>query len=90
LDYGFNDTGDEKVGLQGGWVLIYTSLIMAILRFYSGPIVHKFSPLGLLAVSALTASIGLQFLSFSTGFVIILAATIYALGKTFFGEQCLA
>ena len=74
----------KKVGLQGGWVLIYTSLIMAILRFYSGPIVHKFSPLGLLAVSALTASIGLQFLSFSTGFVIILAATIYALGKTFF------
>ena len=74
----------KKVGLQGGWVLIYTSLIMAILRFYSGPIVHKFSPLVLLAVSALVAAIGLQFLSLSTGFAIIIAATIYALGKTFF------
>jgi MFS family permease len=72
-----------KVGLKGGWVLIYTSLIMAILRFYSGPFVHRFSPLGLLAVSACIACIGLQFLSYSTGILIIVAATIYALGKTF-------
>ncbi len=74
----------QMVGLQGGWVLIYTSAIMAVLRFYSGPIVHKLSPLGLLAASAFIAVIGLVFLSFSAGFTIILAATIYALGKTFF------
>ncbi|MBC7400354.1 MAG: MFS transporter [Mucilaginibacter sp.] len=73
-----------KIGLQGGWVLVYTSVIMAILRFYSGPIVHKFAPLGLLAVSAVVACFGLEFLSYSVGFVIIIAATIYALGKTFF------
>lgn len=72
-----------KVGLKGGWVLIYTSLIMAILRFYSGPFVHRFSPLGLLAVSAGVAFAGLQFLSYSTGILIIIAATVYALGKTF-------
>ncbi|MDB5010460.1 MAG: transporter [Mucilaginibacter sp.] len=73
-----------KIGLQGGWVLVYTSVIMAILRFYSGPIVHKFAPLGLLAVSAVIACFGLEFLSYSAGFIIIVAATIYALGKTFF------
>ncbi|QCR24827.1 sugar MFS transporter [Pontibacter sp. SGAir0037] len=73
-----------KVGFQGGWVLVYTSVIMAVLRFYSGPIVHKFSPLGLLAVSAFVAAAGLQLLSYSAGIVIIVAATIYALGKTFF------
>lgn len=72
-----------KVGLKGGWVLIYTSLIMAVLRFYSGPFVHRFSPLGLLAVSACIAFAGLQFLSYSTGILIIVAATVYALGKTF-------
>ncbi len=33
-----------KVGFKGGWVLIYTSVIMAILRFYSGPFVHTFFP----------------------------------------------
>ena len=73
-----------KIGLQGGWVLVYTSLIMAVLRFYSGPIVHKLSPIGLLAASALIAAIGLYSLSYSVGIAIILAATIYALGKTFF------
>lgn len=73
-----------KVGLQGGWVLIYTSIIMAVLRFYSGPIVHRLSPLGLLATSAFIAAVGLVFLSYSTGFVIVIAATVYALGKTFF------
>jgi MFS family permease len=73
-----------KIGLQGGWVLVYTSVIMAVLRFYSGPIVHKFAPLGLLAISAVVACFGLEFLSYSVGFVIIIAATVYALGKTFF------
>lgn len=73
-----------KVGLQGGWVLIYTSVIMAVLRFYSGPIVHRLSPLGLLAASAFIAAVGLVFLSYSSGFVIVIAATVYALGKTFF------
>ena len=39
----------SKLGLPGGWVLIYTSVIMLVLRFFAGPIVHKLSPLGLLA-----------------------------------------
>ena len=39
----------KKLGLPGGVVLIYTSLIMMVLRFFAGPIVHKLSPLGLLA-----------------------------------------
>lgn len=73
-----------KAGIQGGWVLVYTSIIMAILRFCSGPVVHKLSPLGLLATSALIAAVGLYSLSYSVGFIIIIAATIYALGKTFF------
>lgn len=74
----------QKMGLQGGWVLIYTSIIMAVLRFYSGPIVHKLSPLGLLAASSAIAAAGLFFLSYSSGFLIIVAATVYALGKTYF------
>ena len=71
-------------GLSGGWVLVYTSLIMLILRFFAGPIVHKLSPLGLLCVSSAVAAAGLLFLSKSTGVTIILAATLYGLGKSFF------
>lgn len=74
----------QAMGFQGGWVLIYTSIIMAFLRFYSGPVIHRLSPLGLLAASAAIAAVGLVFLSYSTGLMIIIAATVYALGKTFF------
>ena len=74
----------HQMGFQGGWVLIYTSVIMALLRFYAGPIVHKLSPIGLLVVCSLIAMLGLIFLSYSTGILIIVAATVYALGKTFF------
>jgi MFS family permease len=73
----------EKLGLQGGWVLVYTSLIMLILRLFSGSIIHRMSPLGLLALSSLIAAIGLYFLSVSVGVMILVAATIYALGKAF-------
>ncbi|WP_406696458.1 MFS transporter [Singulisphaera sp. Ch08] len=74
----------ERLGLNGGWVLIYTSAIMLILRFFAGPIVHKLSPLGLLASSALVAACGLLFLSKATGGAILAAATLYGFGKTFF------
>jgi hypothetical protein len=56
---------------------------MTILRFYAGPIVHRFSPIGLLVISASVAIVGLLFLSKSTGWAILAASTIYAFGKTF-------
>ncbi len=74
----------SKLGLKGAWVLIYTSAIMLVLRFFAGPIAHKLSPLGLLAASAVLAAVGLVFLSKATGGMILAAATIYGLGKTFF------
>ena len=73
-----------EIGLQAGWVLVYTSAIMMILRFFAGPIVHRLSPLGLLAISSLIAACGLVFLSKATGGGILLAATLYGFGKTFF------
>lgn len=69
---------------HAGWVLVYTSAIMMILRFYAGPIVHKLSPLGLLAISCVLAFVGLYTLSFTTGLMIFAAATLYGVGKTFF------
>jgi len=73
--------------IQGNAFLlfIYTSSLMFILRFFAGPIVHKINPLGLLFLSAVFAVTGLLLLgSFVTGFAILVAATIYGIGKTFF------
>ena len=64
-----------------GWVLVYTSFIMMVLRFCAGPIVHAFSPLGLLAVSAVLAIAGLYTLSISAGMIIFGAATSLCTGQ---------
>jgi MFS family permease len=86
-----------EIGLQGGWVLVYTSAIMMVLRFSAGPLVHRFNPVGLLAICSVIAAVGLLALSGAKGALLILgAATIYGIGKSFFwptmlgvvSEQC--
>ena len=88
----------KAAGYNGLWVLIYTSAIMMVLRFwFAGPIVAKLGPLGLLATSAVLAIAGLYLLSSATGLTMIFVfATLYGFGKTFFwpttlgvvSEQC--
>jgi hypothetical protein len=89
----------KAAGHNPAWVLVYTSAIMMVLRFCAGPIVHKLSPLGLLATCATLAAIGLTALSKTNGATLAMifgAATLYGIGKTFFwptmlgltSEQC--
>ena len=75
----------SRIGVQPGWVLIYTALVMMLLRFFvSGLVIRKLGPLGLLATASVVAIIGLVALSKTAGLLIFVAATIYALGKAFF------
>jgi hypothetical protein len=73
-------------GNAGNWVLIYTSVIMLIMRLSAGSIVHRISPLALLCVCSAIASAGLFWLSQAgpVPAMIFLAATMYGLGKSFF------
>jgi MFS family permease len=71
-------------GFDAGWVLIYTSAIMLVLRLFAGAILNRISPLLLLVFSCVFAILGLYFLSVSKGWYIFIAATLYGLGKTFF------
>jgi MFS family permease len=74
----------RNLGIQAGWILIYTSTIMVILRLLAGKIIHRISPLGLLAVSSAVAAVGLFLLSSATGVMVLIAATVFGMGKTFF------
>lgn len=76
----------EEAGQNPAWVLIYTSAIMMILRFFTaGYLVKKLSPLGLLALCATLAIISLYWLSSVQGLAMIfIAATIYGFAKTYF------
>jgi MFS family permease len=69
----------------GKYVIIYTSAIMFALRFCAGPITHRISSLGLLAVCSAVACGGLFWLGHAgTAGSVFLAATCYGFGKTFF------
>lgn len=74
-----------QAGFDAGWVLIYTATIMTVLRFLAGPIVQLMTPLALLAICSGLAILGLLSLSAASGLALIIAAaTIYGVGKTFF------
>jgi hypothetical protein len=93
------ETPMKAAGHNSAWVLVYTSAIMVVLRFCAGPLIHKLSPLGLLAACSALAALGLFALSKTAGaglLTIFAAATLYGVGKTFFwptilgltSEQC--
>jgi hypothetical protein len=80
--------GSDAKGLT---LFVYTSMLMFILRFFAGPIVHRISPLGLLFLSGLLGAAGLTMLGNATTVVAcVAAATVYALGKTFLWPTMLA
>ncbi|MEI7835303.1 MAG: MFS transporter [Planctomycetota bacterium] len=75
----------KEIHIDAGWLIVWTSTIMMILRFCIGPIVKVLKPLGVLLVCAVLAAVGLFFLSQATAALAILAfATIYGAGKSFF------
>lgn len=85
-------TGSIMASPQKGLLLfVYTSGLMFALRFFAGPIVHRISPLGLLFVSGILGFVGLQMLgAATTGVLCVVAATVYACGKTFLWPTMLA
>ncbi len=71
-------------GSKGTMLFIYASSMMFVLRFFAGPIVHRISSIGLLALSSILGALGLTLISNANGTVLmVLAVTIYSLGKTF-------
>lgn len=71
------------LGEMAAWVFVMISVIMTILRFFAGPIVHQFSAIGLLVLSAALAIVGLLFLGTAPASMLVIAAIVYAFGKTF-------
>jgi hypothetical protein len=76
---------------KGLLLFVYTSSLMFVLRFFAGPIVERISPLGLLLMSGILGATGLTLLGNVEGVILcVVAATVYALGKTFLWPTMLA
>lgn len=72
-------------GMQGILILVYTAGLMFVLRFFGGPMAHRFSPFGLLCLSAILSAAGLFGLSMvETPAQAFVAATLFGVGKTYF------
>lgn len=69
------------VGFQGILLLVYVSAIMFVARHFAGSLAHRLSPIGLMWVSCLLASMGLLLLSqASSPITALVAATVFAFG----------
>ena len=65
-------------------ILTLTTGVMVIGRGFAKPVVHLFSPQGVLLISAIFAALGLYLLSTLTGNSIFIAAFIFGLGVCYF------
>ena len=75
----------QSGGIPGILVLVWISGLMAVLRFYAGPLVHRFSPTGLLLASSVVSGVGLYLLSFAETVVMaFVVATVFAIGIAFY------
>lgn len=75
----------QLTGMQGVLILVYTAGLMFVLRFFGGAMAHKFSPFGLMTLSAILAGAGLFLLgAVKTPTDAFIAATLFGIGKTYF------
>jgi MFS family permease len=81
----------RTVHMPGILLLVYVSTLMFAMRFFAGPIAHKLSPIGLLWVSCLLASLGLWALSLANSPITgLLAATVWGTGVCYMWPTMLA
>lgn len=66
-------------------VLVYGTGLMAVLRYFAGHAIERFSPTGMLLISAVLAGIGLFALSFASGVaMVVVCATVFYVGVCYF------
>ncbi len=81
----------RTVHMPGILLLVYVSGLMFLMRHFAGPLGHRLSPVGVLWLSCLGASLGLVALSYASSPVTgLLAATLWGTGVCFMWPTMLA
>lgn len=71
-------------GASGMLILALTTGVMAVARFFAGPVVEKLGQTGVLLAGAILATIGVYLFSIVEGPIAYAAAIIFALGVAYF------
>lgn len=74
----------KQSGAKPMLVLALTTGLMAVGRYFAGPVIHRFNPTGVLWGSAIIAAMGIYMMSITTGPVTYLAAILFAVGVCYF------
>lgn len=74
----------EKSGANPMLILAMTTGIMAVGRYFAGPIVHKLNPIGVLFMSAIVSTVAIYFMSIADGTALYGAAILFAFGVCYF------
>lgn len=78
---------ERILGASGASPMIILAMItglMAVGRYFAGPLIHRLNPVGVLLASAIFTSAGIFLMSQASGNLIYLAAIVFALGVTYF------
>ncbi|SNY95203.1 MFS transporter [Flagellimonas pacifica] len=71
-------------GVQPMLILAMVTGIMALGRYFAGPLVHKLNPIGVLLMSSIVTTIAIYSLSVMDGPMIYVSAVLFALGVCYF------
>lgn len=78
----------EKIlGNAGAHPMLILALVtglMAVGRYFAGPVIHKLNPTGVLLGSAIISTIALVLMSMATGPMVYVAAVLFAIGVCYF------
>jgi MFS family permease len=78
---------ERILGASGASPMLIMAMItglMAVGRYFAGPIVHRLNPVGVLLTSAVVATAGIYGMSIATGASVYFVAILFALGVTYF------
>jgi len=74
----------KGTGVSGILILVLGTGLMAVGRFFAGPLVHNLNPVGMLLVSSILAAIGLFWLGNAQGSMVIAAAMVFYIGVCYY------
>jgi len=78
---------ERILGSSGASPMLIMAMItgvMAVGRYFAGPLIHKFNPAGVLLYSAVVTTLGIYSMSIATGNMVYFSALLFALGVTYF------
>ncbi|MEP3654863.1 MAG: MFS transporter [Litorimonas sp.] len=74
----------ESSGANPLIILAIVTGLMAVGRYFAGPLVHALNPIGVLLFSAIVTTLGVFLLSIATGGMTYVAAIVFAIGVCYF------